>query len=192
MAYENYTINQFKKAWFKEDYSEMSKEQFDIVYTEYVDTAQLFLTEEFEKVSYIHYINNRINSIKMAIRLQREFLNEFDIPYIKGFDFFKKFGHIIFWNNEKEKFLNALKIVETKEKKYISKLENEIKSLKENRLKKRKGEVTIKQKQQDFIRLIISLGKLNYKIDNDKTTVEELALMILQQKEENEAIKSNK
>lgn len=189
MAYEDITINQFIKAWFKGDRTVMDEPTFQTVYTEYIDTAALYETDEFNQVTYIHYLNNRVNSIKIAIRLQKEFINNFDIPFINDLAFFKKFGHIVYWNNDKERFLETLDKVENKEKRYISELEKAIKNLKDTRLKKNKGERTVAETRAGFIKTLISLGKIGYKIDRDSTTVEELALMIKQQTEENESIK---
>lgn len=187
MAFENYTIRQFQNAWFNEDRSVMTKEQFDEVYTEYIDTADLFQSEEFAKISYIHFLNNRINSIKLSLKLQRDFILTFHIPYIPGLEFLKKFGHNIVWNTTSSQihFLESLDNIEIKEKKYISKLEEAIKQLKESKAKKPKQEdATPKEARAGFVRTVISLGKMGYRIDNDKTTVEELAYMIKQQSDE--------
>lgn len=170
-------------ALFKADRSVMSEEEFKIVYTEYVDTAGLFASEEFSKVSYIHYLNNRINSVKLAIKLQKDFIDNFDIAYIDGLPFFKKFGHTIYWN-DKISFLKALDKIEKKEFKYISQLEKNYKELTESRIKKNRKEKTVEQTRGSFIRTLNSLGKIGYKIQQDITTVEELAWMIKQQSEE--------
>ena len=194
MAYENYSIKQFMSALFKADRSVMNEDEFNIVYTEYIDTAGLFESEEFEKVSYIYYINNRINSIKIAIRLQKEFLNNFDLPYIEGLSFFKKFGHTLYWTNPKDTrdhetrrsdFFKALDKIEAREKKYITILETSIKDLTTYRLKKNKKETTVQQSRAAFIRTLNTLGKIGYKIDTEKTSVEEYAYMIKQQTEDN-------
>lgn len=178
--YEDYTIKQFENAWFKNDYSELSKDNFDIVYNEYVDTAGLYEAEEFERVTYIHYLNGRINSIKLSIALQKEFIELFDTPYL-DFSVFSKFGHSLKWKDKKD-FISQLDKVELKEKKFISQLEIKKKELLDSRKKKIAKEVTIKQTRESFVRTLISLRKIGYKIDNFKTTVEELALVIKQQK----------
>jgi len=91
--YEDISIKTFIKAWFNEDRTELTKEQFDEVYNEYINTAKLFESEQFAKVSYLHYVNNRINSISIAIDLQRKFINTFDVPFEENLKFFMKFGH---------------------------------------------------------------------------------------------------
>lgn len=184
MAYENYTIKEFEDAMFKGKRDVISDEEYNIVYSEYIDTAKLYESEEFNKVSKIHYLNNRINSISIGIRLQREFIDNFEIPFIPDFERFKKLGHVLYWKNDKEQFLKALSRIEIKEKKFVSEVENDIKLLIEFRAKKNSKELPVKIKRESWIRTINSLGKIGYKIDKFKNTVEELSLMILQQIEE--------
>lgn len=190
MAFEKYTVRQYMNAKYRDDFTitGIPEHEVNIAHTEYIDVAGLFQSEEFNKVSYIHFLNNRINTIKLSIRLQKDFLDNFDIPYQEGFKMFKKFGHNLYWNN-KEQFLRELTKIEMKENKYISQLEKNIKELKEERLKSIKKEVTVEQSRGSFIRTVNSLGKLGYKIDMDKTMLEEFAYMIKQQTEENEALK---
>ncbi|TXI13244.1 MAG: hypothetical protein E6Q68_01655 [Polynucleobacter sp.] len=188
MAYEKYTINQFMKAWFNNDYSEMSKEELEVVRTEYVDAAGLYNVDSLNKVSYIHYISNRINSIKISIKLQREFLMEFGMPYIPHLSFFRKFGHNVKWNADKIDFVKQLNIVENKEKKYIIKLESAINEFKEHQRKNAKDADV--NPRRSFIKTLNVLGKSGYRIDKNETTVEELAIMISQQSEEVEILKS--
>lgn len=182
MAYENYTIIEFMNAQFKHDYSIISKEELKIVFTEYIDTAKLYESDEFSKVVYIHFLNNRINTIKLWIRLQKEFLNNFDVPFIEQFGFiFKKFGHIVKWNNSREDFILQLDRVEKREQKYISELENCIKILTESRLKNKSNDKSVELTRSSFIKTINSLGKIGWKIDKHKDTLEDLALIIEEQ-----------
>lgn len=187
--YENYTVREFENAMFRNDRTVMTEEIYTEVYSEYIDTAQLFETEEFQKVAYIHNINGRINTIKLSIKLQKEFLLEFGIPYKEGFKIFKKFGYIVFWkddcNNSKE-FLASLDRIEAMEKKYVNEVENCIKLLIDFRAAKgKKEDQPVKIKRESWIRTINFLGKIGYKIDKDKETVEDLSLMIKQQNEDN-------
>lgn len=186
MAYENWTIRQLMKAWFRKDYSEMSEEEFGIVRTEYIDTAGLYDENVFQKVCYIYFLNSRINSISLSIRLQKDFLKEFDIPYKPAFSFLSKFGHRVKWNDNAEDFISQLDKIERREVKYTSMIENEIVELKklQKQAKIPEEEEDDKTTRERFIRTVNTLGKIGYKIDYDKTTVEELALMIKQQTEE--------
>lgn len=194
MAYEKFTVGQFMNAWFNEDYSEISKDEWPIVYAEYIDTAGLFISEEFDKVAYINFLNNKINSINIAIDTHRKFLETFGVAYSLGFPFFAKLGYIVKWNNDKQDFLNQLAKIELREKKNISQLEISIKELDNIRKSKeqenKEPEQTLKEKRLSFLRTFNSLNKIGYRIEKNSTTIEEYALMIKQQIEEVEEVKS--
>lgn len=193
MAFEKCTVRQYMDAMYRGDTSVFNPDELSEINTEYIDVAELYDLDELNKVSYIHFIDNRINSIKLSIKLQRDFIEEFGLPYLPSLPFFKPFGHIVTWNNDKEKFLEKLERIESSERKYKSILANSIKELKDG--KKSKGikeDTEPKIERQAFIRTLNSLGKIGYKIDYDKTTMEEVALMIKQQKEEVEEIQNRK
>lgn len=187
MAYELYSIKQYLDARFKKDYSVISKEDLKLISDEYVDTARLYNQEYLEKISYIYFINSRLNSIEFAIEIQTKFLNDFGKPFEEGFNIFKKYSHKLIWNGSKDDFLNQLKKVSKKESRNRTILVSKVKELEE--LKKK--DLKIEEESEDdarksFIRTLNSLGKIGYRIDKNETTLEELSLMILQQKEENE------
>ena len=192
MAYENYTLRQFEKAWFKEDYSEMTKEVFDEVYTEYIDAAGLFNSEDFELVCGIQFTNHRINFINMFVELQLKFMKDFKVPYAPAFELIKeKYGHVLVWRGKIKDFKEQLERVKIREKKYITIVETKIKELEENRERDKKlvnqdetKEYKLKKTRDAYIKTFVSLGKIGYSIDRDKTTVEDYASMIKQQFEE--------
>lgn len=167
----------------------MTEEIFEQCKSEYVDTAGLYQSEDFEKVSYIYFLNNRVNSVSIFLKAQRLFIKEFGQPCEEYFKFIKKFGHNLRWSNNLENFEIQLKTIEQKETLYASRLKKEIKELKESREKQ------VKVKTEDttratFFKTLNSLGKIGYKFDEDKTTVERLALIIVQQKQEIDSIKN--
>ena len=192
MAYENYTIQQYMDAKYKGDRSVMSEEEFQIVQTEYIDTAGLYESEEFSKVCYITFVSGRINSVNTAIRLHREFINHIGQPYLPGFEFMKLKGHKLYWNKNYpdriEDFLKQLEKVEQRERKWTSILENEIKNLTEMRLKKKNGvkddETGEKEKRGGFIKTINSLRKIGYPIVLKENTMEEFSYMVKQARED--------
>ena len=183
MAFEKYNIKQFKSAWFEQDYSELSKEEFDICYTEYVDTAGLFNTENFEKITYINYLANRINSVNLAIKTHKDFIRDFGVHYESGLKFFEKFGHYIKFNTL-EQFLKDLDKIELKERKYISELENASVDLGKLKTKKDNKVSTVKESRASFIRMLSSLRKIGWVIDDYVTTIEELAIIVKSQSEQ--------
>lgn len=195
MIYENFVIDPFMKAWFNKDYSGMSEDDFDTVYSEYQDTSGLYLTEDFERRSYIHHLNSRINYIKIYIRLQRDFIEEFGKPFIRDFgDLKEKYGYVLTWSEEhphliaveRKKFEMQLRRIEMHEKKFDSTLQTKIKELNESREGKIKNpeDFDLRKSRVSFIKMLNSLSKIGYSVDRRKTTVEELALMIKQQMEE--------
>ena len=184
MSFENYTIKEFIDAMFAGKRDVISEEELGIVYSEYIDVAGLYDLDEFNRVAYIQFLNNRINSIRMAIELQRTFLVEFSLPYKPNFSFFKKYGYTLEWHGHPIDFLMQLKDVEQRERKHIAKLEIKMKELIDERKKKNTKETTTKEKRGNFIRTLNSLGKVGYKIDNFRTTVEELAYMVKEQMEQ--------
>lgn len=178
MYFENYTIQNFMDAKYKGKRDIMDDAMFKCVETEYIDKAGLYATEEFDKVSYIHFLSNRVNSVKLSIKLQRDFIDNFEVPYTPELKFFEKFGHNLYWGKDKDKFLEQLKRIELKENKYISKLESELKALTDMRAKKNSGEKTLEQSRESFVRTLNSLGKIGYKIERNVTTMEDLSYMI--------------
>lgn len=191
-TYEDISIEEYINAKWRGDISVISPEEFVEIETQYIDTAGLYESAEFEKVSYIHYLNNRKNSIALSIRLQREFIENFNIPYVPELGFFKKFGHTVKWNNDITDFIEQLRRIESKEKKYISQLEIAIKELTDMREKKEKGVQQKKQTRGEFVSTLISLGKCGYRIKRKETSLEELAYMIKQQKEEQDKLNKHK
>jgi hypothetical protein len=183
--YEDITVRQYMNALFKGDRSVMNDEETRQCNIEYIDTAGLYETEEFNRECYIQHLTTRVNVITISLKLQRDFLEEFGTPYLPALKDLQKFGHNILWTT-KEKFLKDLIRVEKLEKSYISQLEIKIKELEDYKRKKDSGKPeTIAVNRGSFIRTINSLGKIGFKIDMNSTTMEELAYMIKQQLEEN-------
>ena len=184
MAFEKYNIRQFMAAWFNEDYSFISKKEFDLCYNEYLDSTGLYLSETFEKVAYIHFTLNRINTVKIWIDTQRKFVTEFGIPYTPSFDMvLDEFGYLVNWKDEAD-FEMQLKRIEAEESMFYSEYEIACKELDDLKKQTKQVPQTKKEQREGFIRTVNSLGKMGFRIDNDSTTVEELSIMIKQQMEE--------
>lgn len=192
MQAKDCSVRNFMKSYFDRDFTTISEPDIKDIYTEYVDIAGLFETEEFARVCHVHYLNNRINSVRLSIKLQTDFLEGFGTPYIPELKFFNKFGHKLMWHEDKKRFLDDLKKIELKENKYISTLESKMKELIELRKSKSNNEQPKELSRNAFIRTLNSLGKMGYKIDKDDTMMDEVALMIKQQSEEAEQIKNSR
>lgn len=200
MAYEKYTLKEFEYAWFQNDRSVIkTDEEFNQVYTEYIDTAGLFSGEEFEKTSYVYFLTGRINFIKTSIETQIKFINEFGIPYHSNIKEINSKGYSLLWKNDPEDFLDQLDKVIISENVYISELQSQSEELdiirskrdKENEVISNDKSSIIKKSRESFIVAKNTLGKIGFRINDNSTTVESFALMIKQQKEENESINAN-
>lgn len=184
--YEEITIKQFEEGFFKKNYEIFTEEQIFEAYTEYIDTAGLYETEEFQKITYIYYLDNRLNSVKLSVKLQKEFIEDFGIPYIPDIQFLKKFGHRVIWDESKgvENFISQLDKCIQRDSKYESTLKSKIKELSELKEKKNTKKSTLSQSRSSWIKTINSLGKIGYHIIKTETTLEELSWMIKQQTDE--------
>lgn len=190
MAFEDYTIQQYMDAAYKDDFSVISEETLKTIKFEYMDACGFYDADMFQKMRYIHFINNRINVINLNIRLQREFLKEFDVPYPPGLEKFRKYGHRLKWEGDKEKLENKLQQVEQRESKFVSQLQGKVKEFQEAKEKlaakyKNRQELTKTESRASFLRNIVSLGKEGYQIVKHQTTMEELAIMVTQLNEIN-------
>jgi hypothetical protein len=186
--YEDVTIKDFMSAWFKKDYSKLSKEDFDLCYSEYIDSTGMYVTEEFDVVAGIHYLTNRINTIKTWVSLQKQCLFILGEPFLDELEFITKYGHHVVWNNDFEDFNKQLDRIILRDSKFQIELEQKHKKLEELRSKRNIKEVTKKDEREQFLRMLNSLSKIGFKIDKNETTIEELALMLKQQFEENEKL----
>lgn len=163
---------------------------FEIIYAEYIDAAQLFATIEFEKYAYITNLEARIEVVKNFAKLQREFLNQFDVPFLPGLRMMHQYGYVLQWDGSKEKFLQALDRMLIMDKRYQTELDKANKDLIELRKKKNKKEHTILQSRREFISMLNRLQQNRFVIDRDKTMIEDLAMMIVDSRDQAEAAKS--
>lgn len=184
MIIEDLIISIFMEAWFKENYDRLSKQDFEQAYAEYMDVSGLYKSKSFQELSYINYLSIRVASLTTAVNVERDFVNTFGAPYEPGFSFFKRYNYNLFWNGDKEQFLNYLLKIETKELKYKKELVNREKTFVTESAKKVVQQKSLMQTRHEFIRNISTLGKNGYKIERNSTTVEELALIIKESLEE--------
>lgn len=197
MHCEDYFVGQFKQAWFKKDRSVISEEIFPILQAEYLDISGLFLSDDFEKQAQIYNIDRKLSYVKTFIRLQRDYIEVFKMPFQRDFHILKnKYGYVLKWKGDLEDFKSQLLNIERREIKNTSYLDMKIQELKELRAKQgRKTEVTdddLLNSRHSFLRMQNSLGKVGYKIDDNSTTVESFALMIKQQLEDQDEIRSQR
>lgn len=180
MESDKITVRQFKNCWFNKDYSEISEERFQVCYEEYADISGLYKNKSFDDYSTIIYLSNRVSAVSIAIQVQRDMVNAYGEPYVDGLSFFEQYGHNVRWNGNAKEFTDYLYKIERKERKYKLELDNKKKQFSDENREK----MSVTQTRQEFIISVNNLNKKGYFIDWDKTTVEELSLMIKQDRDE--------
>ena len=72
-------------------------------------------SEQFEKEVYIHSVKDRINFIRFAVNLHREFIKEFDESYYQKLEIFEEYGYFFTDCNSSESVLEKLSQIEQEE-----------------------------------------------------------------------------
>lgn len=193
------TVKQFKACCFDQRFhvlvlegdpsDQELQEAFELIYSEYVDLSGLFITREFELSAYIRSLKVRIDTVQHFVELQRVFISEFDAPFPPGFDIVKKYGHILYWNPESpdlDLFKAKLSKIESKEVKYTVELKKKTDELVELHRKRVKKEFTLLESRKQFVTMVNRLQQAKFVINQNETTVEELALMVADHKEQQE------
>lgn len=185
--YESVTVKQFSDAWFFGKYDTLSKEDFDICYSEYIDATGLFSTAEFDLICYVNYLNNKVNVLKLSVSIHKQFVEEFGTPFEEAFFVFRKFGYRVTWKNSKDDFFDQLDKILKKHSKFEIELNSKKQQLEKEREKHKDDKEPDKKKSRvEFLKMLNVLAKIGYRIDKNETTVEEMALMVKQQLEEQE------
>lgn len=188
MIIEDLIIADFEKAWFKENYETISKEEFEQAYCEYMDVSGLYKTKRFEQLAFINYLSIRVSNLKFAIQAQKTYLETFGEPFVEGFTFFKeKYKYTLTWDGNKDNFLKQLATIERKEKKNEINLSSKEKIFSEEQKKTIVEQKSLMQSRHEWIRNINILKKNGYVLDRNKSTVEELALVMKESMEEQQA-----
>jgi len=193
------TIFQFMRCKFDNDFSVLGSgsfeelaQAFDNIYTEYIDLCGAYIPE-LEIMKGIKALECRLQAVHLYLEVCRQAIElpqtEEIIQVInRAIDNLKKKGYSPSYTN-KEDFLKQLKRIESRESQYKVELDRKNKELSDYRKKNTRN--IENNSRTDFIRLLNELGKVGYKIDKEKTTVEELALMVKAQSELVEAQKKN-
>lgn len=149
-------------------------------YVEFIDVSGLAKSDEYELIVEKHNLIARIKSVPEYVKAQRECVRVFSKYHPEATRRLAKKGHTM--PDDMDKADAFLVKVLSKEKMFITKLRET-----ESKLEKLKhpGGYDNKKARRSFVRLLNTVGQ-RYKIDREKTTLEELALMILELAEEAE------
>lgn len=165
------------------------REAFEYIYDQYVDYSGLYATREFELSAYMNSLDVRITTVQEFVKLQRKFIEEFNVPYVAAFWQVKKYGHALYWNRDYpdiDLFLIKLTKVENREAKYKSELKAKEKELFELQRKKITKEFTLLESRKQFLLTLARLQQAKFVISKTETMMDELALMIKDQKDQSD------
>lgn len=163
-------------------------EAWEAIYVEYVDLSGLAATAEYELIKTIHNLDARLRAVPAYVKVNLACIGNFGKLHAGATSKLAKYGHKI--PDDLEKAVQVLQAVSKREQRYEHDLKAATASLEKLRgLKVEKNNDTKKQRRQ-FISKLNTLGTI-YRIDRDKTTVEELALMEREQSEKNQTDQIN-
>jgi hypothetical protein len=169
------------------------KAVFELIYAQWIDESGLYQSAEYEKYAYISSLETRNFTIERFVMTQKEFINQFGLPYIPGFEIVKKYGHKLFYNPESpdiDLFLKKLDQVYSKESRYRQELKTKSSELVEMRAKKKNNEHSLLQNRKSFISMITKLQQNGYVVEKKSTVMEEVSVMLVDSKAAAEEIKA--
>lgn len=183
MNLSDITVRTFMRCLFNKDYSGV--DNWEGLYTQYIDLSGLGEQGQLSLYVAIHNLNIRLFFMTHWLEFQTKVYNLVKMPHLPTIDDAKQFGHRINWNPDNDTFLEQLRIIESKEKRQYVEMKRLSKELEEMKLAEKPETVSARN---SFVIMLNMLGKEGYKIDRDKTDMEELALMIKQHGEDVQAL----
>lgn len=170
-------------------------EAFEAIHEEYMELSGSGSSGDYILIKQVKYLRARLESIYNFIKIHRTCIAEIGEPFHPAIADLKKLGHKLNWDPEKPdvaKFLKDLDAIKRKERRTESELMNKLRAL-EVLQEREKGQHRSQQQQRiAFVAMVNNLGKAGYRIDKDKTSMEELGLMTRDYLAELEALNNKK
>lgn len=170
------TVNQFIQGWFEG----VEIENFEDIYSDYIDISGLAETQEYSLLTTIHNLQARLIAIPHYVAVQDETVKIFGKYHPIATERLSRYGYKM--PLDVKLAPKMLSNVLSKEKRFrydLQAAEDKLKALK----KPESETQDLKKQRRAFIKMLNSLGT-KYRIDRDKTTVEELALMVKESMEQ--------
>lgn len=173
------SIREFMRCMFEYNYGFIGGvENWDPLYTSYIDLSGIGRTKEYEIIANIHNTHERLIAVTALLELNLKFFIEFSLPFVNSFEDFKKYGHRLVWDeNNPQKFVKQLEGIEIKEKTYKSRLDQYIYELKQLQTE---GVKLDGNGRKEFVLMMNKIMKDGYKIDKQTTDMESYSLMIFE------------
>ena len=176
MELQDITVRTFMKCLFSKDYTGV--DNWEELYTKYIDLSGLGESGQLGIHVAIHNLNIRLFRITHFLEFQSKTFDLIKMPYMPHLNDMAEYGYKLTWNpDEPEMFLPQLIRMEQKEKRNYVEIKELEKELEDMKQAEKPGTVSARN---SFVIMLNVLGKEGYKIDKDKTDMEELALMIKQ------------
>jgi len=175
MTLSDITVRIFMRCLFDKNYEGV--DNWDELYTSYIDTSGLGKEGELPLHIAIHNLNARLLDITSFLEFQSKVYRLVKMPHIPRMGEINKYGHRLTWDPQNDNFLDQLNAVDLKERRnYVEmkKLQKELKQIQQAQTPN-----TVSARNQ-FVIMLNTLGKEGYKIGKDKTDMLELSLMIKQ------------
>lgn len=176
MELHEITVRVFMRCLFNKDYTGV--DNWDELYTKYIDLSGLGEQGQLGLHVAIHNLKIRLFRITHFLELHSKVFDLVGMPHLEHMDDMKEYGIRLSWNpGEPEMFLPQLIKIEQREKRNyveLKELEKEVEEMKEAENPK-----TVSARNS-FVIMLNVLGKEGFKIDKDKTDMEELSLMVKQ------------
>lgn len=172
-----YTI-QYSEDDLKAALESARLEALQKIHIEFCDLTGNENMPELPIMANIAKTQQRIMVMEALLFVQRDSMQRFGKPDDYGFPYFEHYNHKLTYSGDNEAFLKELTRIENKERKYKLRLAEDEKSL-ENIRTAQTGYTPIEQSRIAFIDMLIDLGDGKGRdIDQDKTTMEMLGIMI--------------
>lgn len=146
---------------------------WDEIYLEYIDTSGIAITQEYELLLGIHNLQTRLNAVPEYVKVQTVCWYNFRRLHPVATERLARYGYKMPKTGDP---IPVLARIESKEKRFhhdIKVKEAQLEKLRSSQKTGKEG----KESRREFIRLLNHLGT-KYRVDRDKTTCEELALMV--------------
>lgn len=181
---KNCTLNQMIACQFEGDYNVLFEnappEAWEAIYAEYIDLSGLAATSEYELIKTVFNLETRLRAVPEYAKVVVGCVNSFGKLYAPAVQKLAKYGYKV--PDDPQKAVEYLQTALSKEKRFEHDLKAASASLDKLRAMKTEQHNDVKRQRRQFIQEINSLGTI-YRIDRDKTTVEEYALMKREQME---------
>lgn len=169
----------FIAAMFKKQFEPVGGyENWEIIYTDYVDMSGVANTRETQVSISIFNIDARLTAIELFLYCIEDYYKATGLIYEDPVKSLRNYAHKLVWNNDWPGYqaqINRIRSKEAKRKSERDGLEKELDKLKTHGMKA--NNITNSEKN-NFTRLINALQKENgYPFDRDKTMMDAFSLM---------------